>query len=107
MLRLPDFGPHLAHQARLFWTNLRGRGMKNNHSYQAGQEAVQTPAAAESSASGFNRTRSKLAFDRLVEMGAKMGMENPCFFATSVRPRLPRSYLAKNILTFPHTIIWI
>jgi len=53
--------------------------MKNNHSCQAGQEAAQTPAAAESSASGFNRMRSKLAFDRLVEMGAKMGMENPLF----------------------------
>ena len=53
--------------------------MKNNHFCQAGQEAAQTTAATESSASRFNRMRSKLAFDRLVEMGAKMGMENPLF----------------------------
>lgn len=53
--------------------------MKNNHSCQAGPAAEQTSAAHESCASGFNRMRSKLSFDRLVEMGAKMGMENPLF----------------------------
>ena len=53
--------------------------MKNDHSCQAGQEAASPAAAAESSAGGFSRMRSKLAFDRLVEMGAKMGMENPLF----------------------------
>lgn len=35
--------------------------------------------AHESAASGFSRMRSKLSFARLVEMGAKMGMENPLF----------------------------
>lgn len=54
--------------------------MKNNHSCQAGPAAVEQSAVApESCASGFNRMRSKLSFDRLVEMGAKMGMENPLF----------------------------
>ncbi|CAK7002287.1 MAG: 4-hydroxy-2,2'-bipyrrole-5-methanol synthase PigH [Desulfovibrio sp.] len=54
--------------------------MKKDHSCQAGKEAASTAASAtESSAGGFSRMRSKLAFDRLVEMGAKMGMENPLF----------------------------
>ncbi|MCR5562771.1 MAG: aminotransferase class I/II-fold pyridoxal phosphate-dependent enzyme [Desulfovibrio sp.] len=33
----------------------------------------------ESALSGFNRMRSKLSFGRMVEMAAKMGMENPLF----------------------------
>ncbi|MDD4700868.1 MAG: aminotransferase class I/II-fold pyridoxal phosphate-dependent enzyme [Desulfovibrio sp.] len=53
--------------------------MKNDHSCQAGQEVASKTATTESSAGGFSRMRSKLAFDRLVEMGAKMGMENPLF----------------------------
>lgn len=52
--------------------------MKNNHSDQATDTTEQTPVF-ESSASGFSRMRSKLSFGRLVEMGAKMGMENPLF----------------------------
>ena len=74
--------------------------MKNNHSYQAGQEAVQTPAAAESSASGFNRTRSKLAFDRLVEMGAKMGMENPLFLCHERAAKATTFISGKEYLNF-------
>ncbi|MBO5491168.1 MAG: aminotransferase class I/II-fold pyridoxal phosphate-dependent enzyme [Desulfovibrio sp.] len=52
--------------------------MKKTPPCQTDQTTTHQPAAA-SSASGFNRMRSKLAFDRLVEMGAKMGMENPLF----------------------------
>ena len=44
--------------------------MKENHSSQNAQE---------SGTSGFTRLRSKLSFERMVEMGAKMGMENPLF----------------------------
>lgn len=74
--------------------------MKNNHSCQAGQEAAQTPAAAESSASGFNRTRSKLAFDRLVEMGAKMGMENPLFLCHERAAKATTIIAGKEYLNF-------
>ena len=74
--------------------------MKNNHSCQAGQEAAQTPAAAESSASGFNRTRSKLAFDRLVEMGAKMGMENPLFLCHERAAKATTIISGKEYLNF-------
>ena len=42
--------------------------MKENHSSQNAQE---------SGTSSFTRLRSKLSFERMVEMGAKMGMENP------------------------------
>ena len=44
--------------------------MKENHSSQNAQE---------SGTSSFTRLRSKLSFERMVEMGAKMGMENPLF----------------------------
>ena len=44
--------------------------MKENHSSQNAQE---------SGTSCFTRLRSKLSFERMVEMGAKMGMENPLF----------------------------
>ena len=39
--------------------------MKENHSSQNAQE---------SGTSSFTRLRSKLSFERMVEMGAKMGM---------------------------------
>lgn len=51
--------------------------MKTIPPCQEGQSAAS--AHVESGSSGFSRMRSKLAFDRLVEMGAKMGMENPLF----------------------------
>ena len=40
--------------------------MKENHSSQNAQE---------SGTSSFTRLRSKLSFERMVEMGAKMGMD--------------------------------
>ncbi|GFH62964.1 MAG: 8-amino-7-oxononanoate synthase [Candidatus Desulfovibrio kirbyi] len=51
--------------------------MKKKHPRQV----AQTPrkSALDNGAAGFNRARSKLSFDRLVEVGAKMGMENPLF----------------------------
>ena len=52
--------------------------MKNDHSCQAGNGA-KPASATDGNATGFTRMRSKLAFDRLVEMGARMGMENPLF----------------------------
>ncbi len=52
--------------------------MKNTLPYPTDQ-ATSPQHAEDTCASGFNRHRSKLAFDRLVEMGAKMGMENPLF----------------------------
>ncbi|MBQ4566700.1 MAG: aminotransferase class I/II-fold pyridoxal phosphate-dependent enzyme [Desulfovibrio sp.] len=48
--------------------------MKNDHFAQAGSAHGQGGRAT-----GFNRMRSKLSFDRLVEMGARMGMKNPLF----------------------------
>ena len=54
--------------------------MKNNHSCQAGSTAAEQRAVApKSCASGFNRMRSKLSFERLVEMASQMGMDNPLF----------------------------
>ena len=54
--------------------------MKNNHSCQAGSTtAEQRAVAPKSCASGFNRMRSKLSFERLVEMASQMGMDNPLF----------------------------
>ncbi|BAV92379.1 aminotransferase class I/II-fold pyridoxal phosphate-dependent enzyme [Candidatus Desulfovibrio trichonymphae] len=49
--------------------------MKKKYSCQAAVAPTDQPEHV----SGFNRTRSKLSFDRLVEMGAKMGMINPLF----------------------------
>ena len=53
--------------------------MKNNHSCQAGPMAEQHAVAQEGCASGFNRMRSKLSFERSVEMASQMGMDNPLF----------------------------
>ena len=53
--------------------------MKNNHSCQAGSTADQHAVAQEGGASSFNRMRSKLSFERMVEMASHMGMENPLF----------------------------
>ena len=36
-------------------------------------------SSAEKKPSGFNRMRSKLSFERMVEFAAQMGMENPLF----------------------------
>ncbi len=52
--------------------------MKNTLPYPTNQ-ATAPKHAEDTCTSSFNRHRSKLAFDRLVEMGAKMGMENPLF----------------------------
>ncbi len=54
--------------------------MKKNPSGQAAMNAAAAEhVAAGQGARGFLRMRSKLSFERLVEMGAKMGMENPLF----------------------------
>ena len=75
--------------------------MKKDHSCQAGKEAASTTAAAtESSAGGFSRMRSKLAFDRLVEMGAKMGMENPLFLCHERAAKATTLIEGKEYLSF-------
>lgn len=43
------------------------------------ESSVLQASQGESTQSGFNRKRSKLSFDRMVEMAEKMGMENPLF----------------------------
>ncbi|MEG6503787.1 8-amino-7-oxononanoate synthase, partial [Desulfovibrio sp. 1214_IL3152] len=75
--------------------------MKKDHSCQAGKEAASTAASAtESSAGGFSRMRSKLAFDRLVEMGAKMGMENPLFLCHERAAKATTLIEGKEYLNF-------
>ena len=54
--------------------------MKKNPSEQAATNATAPEhASAGQGAQSILRMRSKLSFERLVEMGAKMGMENPLF----------------------------
>ena len=62
----------------------------------------QTPQAAahESAASGFNRMRSKLSFARLVEMGAKMGLENPLFLCHDRAAKATAQIGGKEYLNF-------
>ncbi len=75
--------------------------MKNNHSCQAGPAAAEQSAVAhESCASGFTRMRSKLSFDRLVEMGAKMGLENPLFVCHDRAAKATTLVRGKEYLNF-------
>lgn len=57
-------------------------------------------AASESSASGFNRMRSKLSFARLVEMGAKMGLDNPLFLCHDRAAKATAQIDGKEYLNF-------
>ena len=57
-------------------------------------------AASESAASGFNRMRSKLSFARLVEMGAKMGLENPLFLCHDRAAKATAQIDGKEYLNF-------
>ncbi len=56
--------------------------------------------AHESSASGFNRMRSKLSFARLVEMGAKMGVENPLFLCHERAAKATTQINGKEYINF-------
>lgn len=49
--------------------------MKNSGSPQADSSGI----AQDSSQQGFNRKRSKLSFERMVEMAESMGLQNPLF----------------------------
>lgn len=57
-------------------------------------------AASESAASGFNRMRSKLSFARLVEMGAKMGLDNPLFLCHDRAAKATAQIDGKEYLNF-------
>lgn len=57
-------------------------------------------AASESAASGFNRMRSKLSFARLVEMGAKMGLDNPLFLCHDRAAKATAQIGGKEYLNF-------
>lgn len=57
-------------------------------------------AASESVASGFNRMRSKLSFARLVEMGAKMGLDNPLFLCHDRAAKATAQIDGKEYLNF-------
>lgn len=71
--------------------------MKNNH---PGQDDQQAANAAENSATGFGRMRSKLAFDRLVAMGAKLGMENPLFLCHDKAAKATTRINGKEYINF-------
>lgn len=53
--------------------------MNKPNSGQASGRAESTIGLKESRSQGFNRMRSKLSFERLVQMAETMGMENPLF----------------------------
>lgn len=57
-------------------------------------------AAEETRSSGFNRKRSKLSFDRIVEMAEKMGMENPLFACHDQAAKATTRINGKEYLNF-------
>ncbi|MBQ9405570.1 MAG: aminotransferase class I/II-fold pyridoxal phosphate-dependent enzyme [Desulfovibrio sp.] len=73
--------------------------MKKTTPKEAGQDIAQeqVPGGA---ASGFNRLRSKLAFDRLVEMGAQMGLDNPLFLCHERAAKATTCIGGKEYLNF-------
>lgn len=73
--------------------------MKNTPSSQT-KPAAETGTTADKGTSGFNRLRSKLAFDRLVAMGAKLGMENPLFLCHERAAKATTRINGKEYLNF-------
>ena len=61
---------------------------------------VSDDAQDDSSATGFNRMRNKLSFERLVAMGASMGMRNPLFLCHERAAKATTTIEGKEYLNF-------
>lgn len=78
--------------------------MKNQHVQDSAAEEIlactEDEAQEEGSASSFNRMRNKLSFERLVAMGASMGMRNPLFLCHDRAAKATTSIEGKEYLNF-------
>lgn len=70
----------------------RERGMENSEHQHVESE--------HDGASSFSRLRSKLSFERLVEMGAKLGLDNPLFLCHDHVAKATTSIDGKEYLNF-------
>ena len=86
--------------------NFWGEGMKKQQDHDSTLESEATGVQQEGqeegqdSSSGFNRMRNKLSFERLVAMGASMGMRNPLFLCHDGLAKAYTSIEGKPYLNF-------
>lgn len=74
----------------------QGLGMKNSDSPQDGPKGM----SQDSSLHGFNRKRSKLSFERMVDMAAEMGLHNPLFVCHEQAAKATTTIAGREYINF-------